>query len=532
MARSWEGELEFIAAFARDLQARPTLQESGAEDLAAHAEQVAHLQDLLSLIASVAPKERPPVVAWDDVLGPFWRRLYAKGDDVTRYILADLWRGVLLDAGELDRYFRSTAGVVASARNFYRFEEALAACNEAASVATGDPSAAYANLLNTQGSVHLCMGNHLDAELCYGAALEMGLGTVETDLASYPGVSRDDFVAQEKMNILEVWIRGGHEAQPKEREKFILKARSLLEDLEASRCSASFQRIIEVHRAEIFMLEGRLAEAAAALLTQRSGESQEGPYAFSMSAMNSRLLSKVAALNGDWGEAYRWIRLAMKEGTTRAYPLQDQFVLEQAIAVLRGLHKTRDLDSEERLVRDLSLLLEDKDWYTGRSHSRSVGRLATCLGKTLNQTKGWDLDMEILSRAGLLHDIGKLRVPWSLLNKIAPITPKEWSLLRDHSLHGADLLSAMGMGIVGEVVLQHHEAMDGTGYPYGKAPDRMASVVAVCDVYEASVTPNRRYKVPKDSDAAIWELRNGSGQRYQGEVVEALAGLLSRGEIH
>ena len=158
-----------------------------------------------------------------------------------------------------------------------------------------------------------------------------------------------------------------------------------------------------------------------------------------------------------------------------------------------------------------------------------MGQLALRLGENLKESQGWDLDLDLLGRAGLLHDIGKLRVPWSLLNKIAPITPKEWSLLRDHSLHGADLLSEMGMGPVGMIVLQHHETLDGSGYPHGRVPGRMASIVAVCDVYEATVTPNRRYKVPQMPRYALRELRKGAGRLYDPQVVEALATTLGEG---
>jgi HD-GYP domain-containing protein (c-di-GMP phosphodiesterase class II) len=158
-----------------------------------------------------------------------------------------------------------------------------------------------------------------------------------------------------------------------------------------------------------------------------------------------------------------------------------------------------------------------------------VGALALRLGRALREAPGWDLDLDVLGRAGLLHDIGKLRVPWSLLNKVAPITPKEWTLLKDHSLHGADLLSKMGMGEVGVVVLQHHEFLDGSGYPDGRAPDRMAAVVAVCDAYEATVTPNRRYKVAKGFSQALGELKRDAGQLYHPEVVGALAAVLDGG---
>jgi HD-GYP domain-containing protein (c-di-GMP phosphodiesterase class II) len=532
MSKPWQEEYGAIAAFARDLESRPALPDAPPDDLSAHAAQVSHLQDLLALISVLAPDRRPPLAEWDDLLGPLWRRLFAKGDDVTRYILADLWRGVLLEAGELERYYRSTTAVAASARNFYRFGEAARICKEAREVSGGKPTAALANLTNTEGSVFLCQGDHEGAEAAYREALRMGDAVSDKELRAWTGLTRDDFHAQELINVLDVYFKRGYLADPSERAVLAAKARAVFSQVRKLGCSDGFRLLVETNAGEMLLLEGRLDEARARFLEKLDQDHREGPYRLSLSPMDGRLLSIAASMAGDWAEAYRWIRWAIKEGAAKSYPSEDQLVLEQAIRVLGGLYDTNDITSGEHLVRDLALLLEDKDWYTGRSHSRGVAHLALDLGKTLNETRGWDLDLEWLGQAGLLHDIGKLRVPWSLLNKIAPITPREWVLLRDHSIHGADLLGEMGMGHVGDVVLQHHEAMDGSGYPHGKAPDRMASIVAVCDVFEASVTPNRRYKDPKSRPQALAELRRGAGRVYNPEVVEALASRLDGPEVN
>jgi putative nucleotidyltransferase with HDIG domain len=276
------------------------------------------------------------------------------------------------------------------------------------------------------------------------------------------------------------------------------------------------------------VLEGRLDEAKAMLLGLLADSSKRGPYQLSLAAVHVRLLSFAAQLEGDWGEAYRWIRKALKEGLRQSYIMEEQFVVDQAVRVLRGLHDSRDVRTHEALVQDLVHLLEDKDWYTGRSHSRGVSHLAVRLGEILNQTRGWNLDLENLRISGLLHDVGKLRIPWSLLNKIAPITPKEMEMLREHSALGGELLRKMGLDDVARVVEQHHESFDGTGYPSGRPPDLDAAVVAVCDAYEASVTPNRRYKQPKATATVLAELITASGTRYHADVVDALLSIVQR----
>ena len=528
MTRAWESERLLLVQFASDLEKRPPLPSAQPAELEEHARQIAHMQDLLGLVAALPQESRPPVAAWDDVLGPLWRRLFAKGDDIDRYILADLWRRVLLDAGEVKRFLRACSGVAASARNFYRFREALEVCAEGRAVAKGEPSGALANLINTEGSVFLCQERYEDAERCFLEGFDMANRLHEEEIIKWIGASKIDFQAQEYINIVDTYLRKGYEASPSERARGAKRARVFVDELARLPCSPGFRRMIDTNEAELDILEGRIEEGKARLQQQVLSPHQEGPYHFSLVAVHGRLLSVVATFEGDWKGAYHWIRLSLKEGINYTYPAEDHFVIEQAVKVLRGLHAARDESSYENLVQDMAKLLEDKDWYTGRPHSRNVSRLAVKLGEALNASCGAALDIDELRAAGLLHDIGKLRIGWSLLNKIAPITPKELTILRDHAAYGGDLLRKMGMDNIAAIVGQHHETMDGMGYPAGKPPDLKAAVLGVCDVYEASISPNRRYKDPKSPVTALAELVGGSGKRYHPDVVNALIEVVHR----
>lgn len=527
MANDWESERLLVEQFARDLESRPPLTSASTEDLEAHARQIAHMEDLLGLVAALPAGSRPPVARWDDVLGPLWRRLFAKGADIDRLILADLWCPVLREAGEKERFLRACTAVAASSRNAFRFSDALQACGEGREVGGSRPSAALANLLNTEGSVLYTAGDYDGAENRYREALAMVEGLDEGDVVRWVGVPKADLIAQEWFNIMEANVERGC-AILRYQESAVRAARTAWARLEEMDLSEGFSRWRAISGAGLAMLEGRHAEAAAALEERGRKEAEAGPYQYSMRASHDRLMSRNAALQGDWSAAYRWIRSALKTVVTNCYPGEEQFVVDQAVAVLRGLHERRDTRAQEELVQDLVQLLEDKDWYTGRSHSRSVSRLCFRIGQKLREERAWDLDLDQLKAAGLLHDVGKLRIPWSLLNKIAPITPKEQDILKDHSALGGSLLRAMGLNDVARIVEQHHECVDGTGYPSGTAPEGAAAIVAVCDAYEATITPNRRYKQPKTRDTALAELLAGSGRRYHGTVVEALMELLQR----
>lgn len=521
MGRGWDAELEFIAGFCAELEGRLPLPECSPPEQGRHAAQVGHLQDLLALVATLPPGSRPPAAQWDDVLAPLWRLLFRKGDDITRYILADLWRGVLRDAGERERFVYACVSVAGSARNFLLFDEALRVCREARDAVGEAPGAPLAVALNVEGIIHRCRHDYDAAEGFFRRMAAVVRQVPEEELLVHPGMSRGDLLAAQALNVADCHLQRAHASSGAERARHVAAARAELGRFERMPCGEEVARVADPTRAELLVLDGRFDEARALLVAGYDMDAEDGPFQYAVSPMQLRILSLTASERGDWHDAYRYIRMALKQVMRRCYPTEEQFILEQALKVIRGFQSQADTNSREMIVQDLAQLLEDKDWYTGKSHSRGVADRATALGQILNG-RGWELDLSRLRYGGLLHDLGKLSIPWSLLNKIAPIASREWALLQEHPARGAEMLRKLGMDDIAGPVSMHHERMDGTGYPARRAPEPHAAVIAACDVYEAAITANRRYKEPKSRQVALSEIRAWAGARYHPEVVEAL----------
>ncbi|MEW5765510.1 MAG: HD-GYP domain-containing protein [Acidobacteriota bacterium] len=520
--KAWTEERLVLEEFARNLEATPSLPNASEGELELHAVHVARVTDLLIQVADSPRNKRPPVRKWDEVLGPLLFQLFAKGDDIDRYVLGDLWRGVLLDEGEIDGFLRATTSLAASARDFYRFEEALEACRQGRQAAKGQASAAYANLINLEGIIHAFREDYEASEHSFREAASMAEGLAEEDFPKWTRATKADYGNRLRLNLMECYLRQGLSAAGEERVKHGRRAREYLSQLEGEPLRDTHRSFLLVNAAMLAIVEERLDFAKSLLLplTRRGpgGASED----LSFLAVHSRLLSVIAALEGHWEDAYHWIRKAIREGIRYRRIGEEQDILEQALNVLRGLKGHRKSASHGALVQDLIQLLEDKDWYTGRSHSHGVSRLSVRLGEVLNAMPNHHLDLKLLEVGGLLHDIGKLKTPWSLLNKLAPLGPREWDILKEHPLHSAHILQRIGMEEVAPIVKGHHEHMDGTGYPEGRPPDLLAAIVGAADAFEAATTPTRRYKIPKDRRVLLQELSEGAGLRYHPDVVEGL----------
>jgi putative nucleotidyltransferase with HDIG domain len=158
-----------------------------------------------------------------------------------------------------------------------------------------------------------------------------------------------------------------------------------------------------------------------------------------------------------------------------------------------------------------------------RGHAERVRMFTDLLAE---QLKVPARDRDLLRWAAILHDIGKLRVPASLLNKPGKPTDAEWALLKAHPAHGAEMAAALlpWLGEWGEVIVQHHERYDGTGYPEGLAGDRISlggRIVSVADAYDV-MTAARAYKRPVSRAAALRELVRCSGSQFDPAVVRAM----------
>jgi hypothetical protein len=169
-------------------------------------------------------------------------------------------------------------------------------------------------------------------------------------------------------------------------------------------------------------------------------------------------------------------------------------------------------------IRSLIGALEAKDPYT-RGHSERVSTYATQLGKAI----GFDRRaLERLEYAALLHDLGKLAVPRAVLTKPARLEPEEFDQIKEHPGRGADMVRGIPpLRDLEEAVRQHHERVDGSGYPTGAEGTSMSpasKVLAVADCYDA-MTSTRAYRSALTREQAVSELLAGAGTQFDSEVV-------------
>jgi len=206
--------------------------------------------------------------------------------------------------------------------------------------------------------------------------------------------------------------------------------------------------------------------------------------------------------------------------------LMAQDVTERKRAETQIANYVKQLEGSMRATLEaVSNMLEMRDPYTA-AHERRVGLIASAIAREL----GWDdKRCEMLELLGLVHDIGKIAVPAEILSKPTRLTSVEMTLIKGHAQIGYDILKNVPylMPEV-EVIRQHHERMDGSGYPQGLKGDEImpeARVLAVADVLE-SMSSHRPYRPALGLAAAVAEIIKGRGLIYDAEVVDAAVRLI------
>ena len=167
----------------------------------------------------------------------------------------------------------------------------------------------------------------------------------------------------------------------------------------------------------------------------------------------------------------------------------------------------------------LGLKVKDRE---ARAHNLRVARLCVHIGRQMSMSA---TELRVLARAGLMHDIGKLRIPESVLRKHDPLDESEWTLMRTHPEMGLALLDRAGQSSREVLaVLYHHERLDGSGYPYGLKAEGIpieARIVAVADTYDA-LTSNRPYRSARSDAEARRVLMEEAHARLDPRAVDAL----------
>ncbi len=199
---------------------------------------------------------------------------------------------------------------------------------------------------------------------------------------------------------------------------------------------------------------------------------------------------------------------------------QDQQALAESYLKIR--------QAQEGTIAVLARTVESRDPYTA-GHQERTARLARALAERLGLPSP---EREAVLFAARLHDIGKIRVPSEILNKPGRLSQLELAMVREHPEAGWEILKDIDFPWpVAEIVRQHHERLDGSGYPRGLAGGAIrleARIIAVADVVEA-MSSHRPYRPAPGLAAALEEIQAGAEKRYDAAVVRACVALFSEG---
>ena len=221
-------------------------------------------------------------------------------------------------------------------------------------------------------------------------------------------------------------------------------------------------------------------------------------------------------------------------------------IISVAPVITEGQHRgviafyqdiTERKQAEERLknaldaaIETMSKIIEVKDPYTA-GHQQRVSQLTTAISKELNFSPD---KIEGIRIASLIHDIGKISVPTEILSKPATLSDIEFNLIKGHSQIGYDILKAIDFSYpVANIVLQHHEKIDGSGYPNNLKGDKIlleARIICVADVVEA-MSSHRPYRPSLGINAALEEISKNRGVLYDPEVVDICLKLFKEKEF-
>lgn len=185
------------------------------------------------------------------------------------------------------------------------------------------------------------------------------------------------------------------------------------------------------------------------------------------------------------------------------------------------------INSYINIINLLAKVVEYRDPYTA-GHQRRVGNLAADIAKSMKLSVEMVEDVRAI---GYIHDIGKINVPAELLSKPSKLSKAEMELIRDHVQGGYEILSDSNLPLeYAKAVYQHHERLDGSGYPNGRKGDEIlieSNILIVADVVEAMIS-HRPYRPAKSIHQALEEITKNRGILYHPEVVDVCVKLFEK----
>jgi putative two-component system response regulator len=219
----------------------------------------------------------------------------------------------------------------------------------------------------------------------------------------------------------------------------------------------------------------------------------------------------------------------------RSMELQNQFEVENLEEIIT--EQTQSLDQAnlklkkilESIVKAMSMAIESRDPYTA-GHQQRVAKVAAAIASEMGYSEE---QIQNLRMACLIHDIGKISVPAEILCKPGKLTDAEFNIIKDHPRIGYNILKEIEFSYpLAEIIHQHHERLDGSGYPLGLKGDQIhqdAKILAVADVVEAMIS-HRPYRPALDIEYAMDEIILKKGRLYDPESVDACLKIIKNGD--
>jgi putative nucleotidyltransferase with HDIG domain len=248
------------------------------------------------------------------------------------------------------------------------------------------------------------------------------------------------------------------------------------------------------------------------------------------------LPSELAAALMACGVAYLYVQLGLAGVAMFGVVLVTFQYLLGALLVSQQRAEELELRSKQLASFQVGMLsamlrtLDLRDQMTAR-HSAAVARYSRAIAQRAGYSRR---EEELVHIAALLHDIGKFILPDRILKANVPLTDEDWMLIKRHPQQGARVVSSLdGYGPVAEIILAHHERIDGKGYPRGLAGDEipeLARIISVADTYDV-MTARDSYRTPMSSHDAIVELRRVAGKQLDARFVEIFIELLEGKDV-
>lgn len=228
---------------------------------------------------------------------------------------------------------------------------------------------------------------------------------------------------------------------------------------------------------------------------------------------------------------------------TRKIPIFGESGVIAVLTVIRDItaQRTNERKIQEqvellrKMVEDitftLAFIIEKRDPYTA-GHQQRVAQLATAIAQQMRLPHD---DIQAIKMAAQIHDIGKIYVPAEILNKPGPLSDIEYKLIKNHPQLSYDILQSIDFPWpIARIVLQHHERIDGSGYPAGlrgKQTLLAAKILVVADVVEA-ISSNRPYRPAHGIGQALMEIKKKRGRFYEPAVVDACLTIFRKRTFH